>query len=657
MGRVLRYGLIGLGVLLVLALIAPFLIPADKFRPSIEKAAASSLGREFKINGGLKIAYWPTLGVTAKNVTIANAAGFTGPLFAEVKELAIGVAVVPLLHGDIQVKTLVLTEPKINLATNKEGQGNWVFTPATAPQAPDKPAAQAQKLQSLGLGDVRIDKGALTFTDGKTGKAQALDDVNVKVAMPSLDQPIVVDGDLKYRGDLVKLNLKADRPRGFVEATPTPLALTLDAPKLSAGFSGGLDPKDFALTGKINTKGPSIRQLAAWTGTPMEPGGGLGPFSLSGDVKYAGTQLDFTKTAVALDALKGQGDLSISLADKIPYVKGRLALASLDLNPYLTAPAKAGEAAGAGPKGVNVNAGWPTTPIDLSGLKSINADLALSSGPMLFQKIKIDRAAMTLQLLNGVARAKLTQLAMYGGSGTATMVLDGSGPVLKFQNALNVAGVQGLPLLTDAIGMDKVSGAVKLDMNINGAGASQQAIISSLGGTAKFAFSDGAVRGVDLGQVAKTLQSVQGVLSAGQMIGPQAKTSFADLSASFTIAKGVGHTTDLALNNPLVKMTGVGDIDLGRQSVDLKVTPKPQVSASGGTAKTLLTAAGVPFRVKGPWSKLSYTPDLADFAKQEIEKRVGDVIGTFLPGQKGAQPATGDKKSDPLSGLLKGLGR
>ena len=45
MNKTLRNILIVVGVLLVLILIAPFLIPVNQFRPTIEEKASAALGR------------------------------------------------------------------------------------------------------------------------------------------------------------------------------------------------------------------------------------------------------------------------------------------------------------------------------------------------------------------------------------------------------------------------------------------------------------------------------------------------------------------------------------------------------------------------------------------------------------------------------------
>jgi len=49
MNRTLRYILIGVGVLIVLLVAAPFFIPVNQFKPTIEEKATAALGRRVQL--------------------------------------------------------------------------------------------------------------------------------------------------------------------------------------------------------------------------------------------------------------------------------------------------------------------------------------------------------------------------------------------------------------------------------------------------------------------------------------------------------------------------------------------------------------------------------------------------------------------------------
>ena len=77
-------------------------------------------------------------------------------------------------------------------------------------------------------------------------------------------------------------------------------------------------------------------------------------------------------------------------------------------------------------------------------------------------------------------------------------------------------------------------------------------------------FQDGAIRGLNVAQMIRSLTS--STLSGWQE-GKEQATDLSQLSASFKIDKGQAATTDLNLVGPLVRMTGVGTIDLGTKQI------------------------------------------------------------------------------------------
>jgi AsmA protein len=632
----------GVVFLLLAAIVAiPFLIPASQYKAQIEASASQAVGREFKINGPIRFAFWPTLGVTADDVTIANARGGKAPFFASIGELDIGVKPMPLLSGDIQIERLVLRKPALALEEDAGGKPNWIFDTPAQPDQKQKPT----ELKSLGLDDIRIEDGALTYSD-KLGKTTAISALGAQAKLESLDAPFTLASDFIYNADKTSLKIALQSPRAMLKQARSPLRLDIDAPKLGVNFDGMIDFKDFSLDGKFDAKGPSLRQLCAWSGNPIGEGGGFGGFYAAGGFKMAGPRIDIAHASFALDAAKGAGHIAITMdpTGKPPYVSGTVALDSLDVNPYLGPP----PAAGAAPAGVNVGAPWGNGPLDMSGLKAINADLNLTTGPLLFQKMKLDSSAIDVALKDGVMTAALNKLVFYGGTGTGVLIIDGRNPGMRLGNKLAARGVSAEPFLTDAIGFNKVQGKANIDLDIKGLGTTQQGLMNTLGGTGKFSFQDGALKGVNLAQVARQVQSVL----SGAAVGESAKTDFAEMAASFTILNGVATTKDGRMLNPFIRVTSAGDLDIARQQINMKVTPTVVKAAEGQGGALDLKGLTVPFIVKGPWSKLSFAPALGDVFQNKAQSEIGKVLEkNNLGGILGGKSADG-KTTNPLSNLF-----
>lgn len=143
--RILRYVLIGLGAVLLLAVaaVAVFLatFDAEDYKPRIEAAARDATGRELTLAGPIRLkpSLRPTLEV--KDATFANAEWGSRPAMARLAAMEVALAVLPLLRGEIAIERLVLVEPDILLETDAEGRGNWEVAPRAAEPAAPRPGA------------------------------------------------------------------------------------------------------------------------------------------------------------------------------------------------------------------------------------------------------------------------------------------------------------------------------------------------------------------------------------------------------------------------------------------------------------------------------------------------------------------------------------
>jgi AsmA protein len=606
-------GVVTLVIIGAIAFIAFF--PKDWAIAQVTQRIEAATGRELAIAGDVDIAFWPALGFSAEHVTLSNPEGFSDEPFLATDRIVFAVKVMPLLRGAIEVKELILEGADLRLAAKEDGQANWIFPT-------EESATQQTTLEDLKLDDLRLTDSRLTFTGPNPATPPlTLENIDGSMAIDSLDAPAHVTAHFDYREQQINLEADIGLPRAMLERGSTPLTAQVRSDPLDADFEGQFASETGALTGKIKADGSSMRDVMAWTGTPMAPGDGFAAFSVESNFAHEGEAYAFTSGTFKLDAITATGAVTVTMpAMGRMRADGALSTALLDLNPYLPAPP-----AGAGEGGVEVSTAWDQAPIDLSGLRAMDADLNLTIAQLKFQRMTFSDARMALHIANGVADARLSHIALYGGAGTARLIADGARATPRIAVDLNVDNVQALPLLTDAIGFEKIEGRGRLRASLGGQGASQAALMRSLSGTASFNFNDGAWRGVNLAQIARTVQTLAS--GAQPTAASSAATDFAELSASFRFTQGVAATEDLKLLNPLVRLDGAGLIDVGGQSIDMRLSPRAVNSLEGQGGQADLQGLGVPFRVSGPWARPSFRPDLGDAMRQQLRDRLRVAAG------------------------------
>src|ERR1700733_10938883 len=95
MSRSVRIAAIVVGVLIVLVLIVPFLIPVNQFRPTIEEKASAALGRKVQI-GSLSLSLLSG-SLSAEQLSIGDDPKFETADFLTAKSLKVGVEIMPLI--------------------------------------------------------------------------------------------------------------------------------------------------------------------------------------------------------------------------------------------------------------------------------------------------------------------------------------------------------------------------------------------------------------------------------------------------------------------------------------------------------------------------------------------------------------------------------
>jgi uncharacterized protein involved in outer membrane biogenesis len=114
MRRALRVLLVIIVVLVVLVLVAPFLIPVNQFRPTIEEKASAALGRKVEV-GNLSLSLF-TGSLAADNLAIADDPKFSNSPFLTAKSIKVGVELFPLiLRKDLVITNIVIDNPEVTL--------------------------------------------------------------------------------------------------------------------------------------------------------------------------------------------------------------------------------------------------------------------------------------------------------------------------------------------------------------------------------------------------------------------------------------------------------------------------------------------------------------------------------------------------------------
>ena len=241
MGSKLRVVLIVAGVLVVLILIVPFLIPVNQFRPTIEEKASAALGRKVQL-GDLSLSLLSG-SLSAENLSIGDDPKFSSAPFLTARSLKVGVELMPLIFSKtLNITGITIDTPQVMLLHNPAGVWNFssLGGPAAKAQAKQAPA-QKGAAPELSIAKLELKNGKITVGATNSQKRSTYNNLNITASDVSMVSkfPVTLTADLPGGG-----KFKLDGTAGPVDqedTSLTPLDAKLAISSLSLASTGFLD--------------------------------------------------------------------------------------------------------------------------------------------------------------------------------------------------------------------------------------------------------------------------------------------------------------------------------------------------------------------------------------------------------------------------------
>lgn len=666
MGRVLKWVGIIFGVLIVLIiallLIVPRFVDINKYKPGIESMVTESTGRTFSIGGNIDLTLFPWAGVSMSDVHLGNAKGFREKDFVSVEYFEVRVKLIPLLFKDLQVKRFVLKGPRIVLEKSKDGRTNWEdLTKSRKQPKPEKRPAPEKSppvgIKNLMVGEFAITSGELVWIDHQKGTQQRLTQVNVALDRISLDQPIGLKLSTRLNGKPLEIEGKVGplgRSPGEGEVPILLKARALDTIvarlqgvvadlKRQARFNMRMEVQPFSPRKLAQAMEVDISKKTRDPDTLKE---------MSLKVNVAGTP----KAVTLKDGLLKLDDSNLTFyldakQFEKPVLSFRIALDGIDLDRYLPPPATGKEKEQPRTGGTAPKKSRGTKP-DYTPLRKLVVHGTVGIGRLKVYGATISDVKVNVTARNGIIKVDPISMNLYKGSlsGNATLNVQEDTPTIK--TAQRLERVQAGPLLKDLGYTEKLDGVMNFRLDISAKGTEAGEIRKSLNGSGEFSFTDGAIMGLDIAQM---IRSVGTVL---ELAGREtSRTEFSDLKGNFTIKNGLLNNPATYLDSSLLKVVGKGNVDLAREIIDYRLEPKfvASLKKKGDTKPGY--SVMVPIVISGSLSNPQFRPDLSGIVKGEAlkegaSKLLKDIIkeeGT----KKGERKDTEKRALELLEDLFK----
>ena len=617
-------------------LLLPLFVDEQALLDMAQAQVKDQTGGELVVEGETELSFFPRFGLRIESTSLDLPARteYDPSISASIDELDVGLSLLPLLGGNIDIGTIVIagitadiTEPQAlppapeprPIMSDRE----WEKRGEVIRQSKEQ---ERQRLLSVnaGISGFAVLAEAIQIEDitliQRTRGGELSNDIRVEYLtlreVNTRNEPMRLEGALTVLGD----------------GSTAPLAIALDgAIRVASDFS------------RIDIENLETEVAGALT-QPVKS-------ALNGAFIVSPAKADFT-----LNATIPGGDVTGQLiwsALESPEIKLDITTARLDVDQIQPAPLPASipsdsPASDASPPSASAPAdtdsGSPVpVPLPVGPLRDLDLEMRIAAEELIAGGQSITNAQVFLRVRDGVANIDYVRGALHQGQLDTRMMLNARRPVVEVEVEGGLKGVNMDLLLASVGNTDAATGRIEMGWDIETAGVTSEDLIAALDG-------DITASGQDL-----ILQkvSVQGLVCSAVAVvnkippisGLPTNTPVTDLSLAVDFDEGVGDIEKLRFSTPGVVMKGSGDIDLA--SMDFGFRMEGQVNNEITQVSPLCLIdqryAGVDWPVDCAGNLISESGaackvDVASIAEQilknEAQQQVQDAIeekaGSFI---------------------------
>jgi AsmA protein len=241
--KALKWIAIVVVVLIVILLVLPFLIPVNKFRPTIEAKASQALGRKVSL-GNLSLSI---LGgsVGIDDLSVSDDPKFNSGPFLTAKNVKVGVELMPLIFSkQLNVTEISIVNPQVTMLKDPSGKWNFSSIGGSSSSTPAQNPAQSSSgsTEAMSIGKLTLEDGQITIGNTNSSKRSVYTKVNLTATDVAMTNNFPVKFSMELPGGG---SMSIDGKMGPVDQTNaafTPQNVKLNITSLDLTKTGFLDP-------------------------------------------------------------------------------------------------------------------------------------------------------------------------------------------------------------------------------------------------------------------------------------------------------------------------------------------------------------------------------------------------------------------------------
>jgi AsmA protein len=572
-----------LGVALTGLIAMSWFLNRDALRDAVEAQIRSVTGLDLVVHGNIDVSVFPGSYVSFHDVGLKG--GGTADPALGVDVLTANLRLLPLLLRRFEIADVMMLRPHIHVVREANGDSNWTPFIQTVAHTM-KPGAD----NSVSFSEIRIQDGELSYEDVGNHLTEALGDIDLSLAWPSISRSFAATGQFDWRGERVDGSISVSDFVAALSGDRSGLKARISSAPLKLAFDGTVaDRTSMMMEGTLTVDSTSLRNALRWTGGAPPGSGGFGRFALKARANVVGASVALTNVNVELDGNVAEGVMTYANNGR-QTLQATLAADALDFTPYISTFRLLASGAH----------DWNRQLFDLNSLSTTDLDMRLSAARVTVGPTRLGRTAFGANLRGGALALSVGEAQMYGGIARGSFGVARADTVADVKAQFQFIDIDLQPCASELFGITRLSGRGNLNVSLVASGSSPFGLASSLDGTATLTGHDGAISGIDAVQLLKRLQRQP--LSGGGNFR-SGSTPYDKLTIAVKFSDGIATTEDVHIEGPAARISLTGTASVPAREYDLKGV------ASLTSAPGAEPGFDLPFVVQGPWDDPLVFPD------------------------------------------------
>ena len=211
MNKTLKYGLLGVAVVIAVAIAGMAYLAAtfnpNDYKQKIIQAVKSSTQRNLRLDGDIKLSFFPSIGVNLSKVSLSEFK--SDKVFAAIESAHVSLALIPLLSKQLVVDEVAVSGLKATLVKRKDGTSNVDDLIAKDDSHQNEQKKSDSQPMKFDIAAVDIEKTDLDYRDDSSGAQYELRDLNLKTGHILNGSPGKFNLSLRIQGNQPKLDINA----------------------------------------------------------------------------------------------------------------------------------------------------------------------------------------------------------------------------------------------------------------------------------------------------------------------------------------------------------------------------------------------------------------------------------------------------------------